>query len=255
MQHMTMEDMTWVELETAIAKGSRTAILAVASIEQHGPALPLNTDAILGRGLASALAEELGDALVAPVVYPGCSDHHLAWPGTLSVTAEVLGEVVGGVVSCLSKAGFTEIILFPSHGGNFDPLRGALPEIRAMAADAEIVDLLDFRAVLDAWFGVLDRHGYGDRTPPHADIIETSMMMCLAPDTVRSERLERGFVGNPELGDLTGRGLDAFTENGVLGDPRGASPELGRDLLEAWVDYAAGEIRWRRAERPGRDSL
>ena len=253
MNGFMLEEMTWVEIEAAVRGGKRSAILAVASIEQHGPALPLNTDVLLGRGLARALARELGDALVAPILYPGCSDHHLAWPGTVSIPPEVLAELVGGVAEGLARAGFEEIVLFPSHGGNFAPLREALPAIRSRAADAEVLDLLDVRAVLEAWFEVLERHGWEDRTPPHADIIETSMMMVLAPGTVRTEEMQRGFVGRPDLEELTERGLQAFTDNGVLGDPRGASPEMGRELIAAWVEYAAGEIRWRRSERPGRE--
>ena len=251
MRELMLEEMTWVEIEAEVRGGKRSAILAVASVEQHGPALPLNTDVVLGRGLARSLARELGDALVAPILYPGCSDHHLAWPGTVSISPGVLAELVGSVAGGLARAGFEEIVLFPSHGGNFAPLREALPSIRGRAADAEIVDLLDFRAVLEAWFEVLERHGWEDRTPPHADIIETSMMMVLAPEAVRAAKMQRGFVGRPDLEELTGRGLQAFTENGVLGDPRGATPEMGRELISAWVHYAAGEIRWRRSERPG----
>ncbi len=246
-----LEDMTWPEIRAAIEGGQRTVIVAVASMEQHGPALPVNTDAVIGDAQAAALARELGDALVAPVVYPGCSDHHLAWPGTLSVPREVLADVLGGVVEGLARAGFEEIILFPSHGGNFDPVRAALPAIRQRALQAEVVDLLDIRAVLEAWFSVTAAHGFPDRTPPHADLIETSMMLYLRPDSVRADRLERGFVGQPDFTVMMREGLQHYTDNGVLGDPRGASPGIGKDLIDAWVRYAAEEIRRRRMERPG----
>ncbi|MFO7942465.1 MAG: creatininase family protein [Bacillota bacterium] len=250
MTEVMLENMTWMEIRDAIAAGKRTAVVAVASIEQHGPALPIKTDAMLGRGMARALARKLGDALVAPVVYPGCSDHHTAWPGTLTISRELLGELVGAFVEGLARSGFEEIVLFPSHGGNFEPLREMLPGIRGRAKDAEVVDLLDFGSLLDTWFGVIERHGRSDRTPPHADIIETSIVMHLGPEAVRVDRMEPGFVGTPDLGELLDRGLAAFTDNGVLGDPRGANPQLGEELIDAWVDVAAEEIHRRREERP-----
>ncbi|MFW5897229.1 MAG: creatininase family protein [Bacillota bacterium] len=249
MTGVMLEDMTWVEIRDAIAAGKRSAVLAVASMEQHGPALPIKTDAMLGRGMGRALALELGDALVAPVVYPGCSGHHETWPGTLSLSAELLGELVGAFVEGLARSGFEEIVLFPSHGGNFEPLREMLPGIRGRAGNAEVVDLLDFGSLLDTWFEVIERHGWTDRTPPHADIIETSIVMYLEPEAVRVEMMEAGFVGTPDLGELLDRGLAAFTDNGVLGDPRGATPQLGEELIDAWVCVAAEEIRRRREER------
>ena len=70
-----LERMTWPEVEAAIAAGRTRALICVAATEQHGPHLPEGTDAWLGEELARRVAHALGDALVAPIIRPGCSEH------------------------------------------------------------------------------------------------------------------------------------------------------------------------------------
>lgn len=241
-----METMTWAEIRQALQAGKTTALLAVASTEQHGPALPLNTDEEIGRALAVEVALELGDALVAPVVAPGCSDHHLAWPGTVSVPPDLLVALVGHHLRNLAAHGFREVVLFSSHGGNFGPLRGRLEELRAAVGSARLIDLLDPDWFFGVWFGVLRAHGRQDVTLPHADVMETAMMMYLRPELVRLDKVEPGFTGTVPLDELTARGLAAFTANGVLGDPRGATPELGRALVTGIARAMVAEIQRRR---------
>ncbi len=241
-----MEAMTWPEIRYALQAGKTTAVLAVASTEQHGPALPLTTDEEIGRALAVEVALALGDALAAPVVAPGCSDHHLAWPGTVSIPPDLLAELVSHHLRNLAGHGFREIVLFSSHGGNFGPLGSRLQQLRAAAGSARLIDLLDPDWFFDAWFTVLRAHGRQEVTLPHADVMETAMMLYLRPELVRQDKLEPGFTGTVRLDELTARGLSAFTPNGVLGDPRGATAELGRALLEGLARAMVAEIRRRR---------
>ncbi|KPN31223.1 creatinine amidohydrolase family protein, mycofactocin system [Halolamina pelagica] len=77
--------MVWPEVESALEAGTRTAIVAVGSIEQHGPHLPLNMDTLDGDELSRRIASALGDALAAPTIRPGCSGHHMEFPGTITV--------------------------------------------------------------------------------------------------------------------------------------------------------------------------
>ena len=93
-----IERMTWPDVEDAIKQGKRTAIVVAASSEQHGPHLPEATDALLGEELAGRLAHRLGNALVAPVIRPGCSDHHMAFAGSLTISAELLAAILDAYV-------------------------------------------------------------------------------------------------------------------------------------------------------------
>lgn len=80
-----LEEYTWPEVEAALEAGTQTAVVAVGSIEQHGPHLPLVMDALAGDELSRRIAERLGDAIAAPTIRPGCSGHHMAFPGTITI--------------------------------------------------------------------------------------------------------------------------------------------------------------------------
>src|SRR5690348_11891152 len=110
----------WPEVQALIAAGRDTVVVALGATEQHGPHLPLATDALIGDHLAALIADRL-DAFVAPTVRIGCSSHHLGFPGTLSVSDDTFGAVVGDIVRSLARGGFRRVILLPTHGGNFAP--------------------------------------------------------------------------------------------------------------------------------------
>jgi creatinine amidohydrolase len=106
-------------------------IVMTASIEQHGPHLPTNTDTAIGYAVGERVARRLGKTLLAPVIRPGCSDHHLAFPGSLSIPKEVFIETVIACVRSLAPHGFTTFVLLSSHGGNFGALEEAAKRLRA----------------------------------------------------------------------------------------------------------------------------
>ena len=99
------------------------------STEQHGRHMPLGTDAVLGDEIGWALADRL-DAFMAPTVRFGCSEHHLSFPGTISLSDETFQRIVTDVVASLSRHGFRRIVLLPTHGGNFKPLAEAVAELK-----------------------------------------------------------------------------------------------------------------------------
>src|SRR6058998_3205169 len=110
-----LDTLTWPDVEAELRAGRDTVVVAFGATEQHGRHLPLATDALLGDHLARRLAERL-DAFVAPTVRVGCSSHHLAFPGTLSVEEETFHRLVGDLVRSLAWAGFRRVVLVPTHG-------------------------------------------------------------------------------------------------------------------------------------------
>lgn len=90
-----------------------------ASNEQHGPHLAENTDYIFGLEMCRAVAEKMGDALVAPVIRPGLSQHHMRHPGSLTLRPETFRMLVEDYVDCYVRHGFERIVLLASHGTNF----------------------------------------------------------------------------------------------------------------------------------------
>jgi creatinine amidohydrolase len=237
-EEVFIERMTWPEVEAAIKAGKRTAVVVAASSEQHGPHLPEATDALLGEELAGRLARRLGDALAAPVIRPGCSDHHMAFAGSLTISAEVLRAILDAYVDSLRKHGFTRFVVTSSHGGNFPVLAEWK---RRQSDDVKVLD--DFEGFAEAMFATLARFGRNDRGGPHADLGETSAVLAVHPELVRMERAEAGRTEPAPLPEVLEKGLRALTPNGVLGDPRGATPEIGAAVIEALTDFLERQLR------------
>jgi creatinine amidohydrolase len=239
-----LEEMTWPEVGDAVASGRTTVVVAVAAVEQHGPHLPLLVDAARGDRLAVEVARRMNGALVGPTIRVGCSEHHMGFPGTLTIRTSTLEAICMDYVVSLARHGFDRVCFVPSHGGNFAPLRDMLPELRAAVAPACRVDAYtDLLGFMTYWQGAVEGldPSLVERVGGHADLAETSEMLCIRPDLVRADRAERGHVQafDRDLMDRIFRdGFRAVTPNGILGDARGASEEIG----EACIDRAAEGI-------------
>jgi creatinine amidohydrolase len=217
-------------VQAALDRGVRRAVICAASTEQHGPHLPEATDALLGAAYAEGLARRLGDALVAPIIRPACSEHHMAFAGTLTISERLLMDILDSYLESLRRHGFERFVIFSSHGGNFPVL--AQWEGERPHADAVVISGF---GIFDAAFEAIRRFG-ADAGGPHAEVIETSMMLHLHPDMVRMDRAEPGFTGRMQLDELLERGMRAVSPNGVLGNPVGATAEMGAAALEAIAD-------------------
>lgn len=241
METILLEEMTWTMVERAIEEGFRTVVVPVGSIEQHGPHLPLGTDTYLGDCLGRRLAERLGNALVAPTIRPGCSGHHLDFPGTISVSTEALIRVVEDVCASLDRHGFENIILLPSHGGNFAPVQTATQEI-APRLRANLIALADLEGLIERMREAAVEAGVPEEAVGgHSGAGETSFVMAYRPELVRSSEMAPGYIG-PLTRRYVRRGFKAVTETGVLGDPRHASREIGERFIELVTEMYLEEL-------------
>ncbi len=117
-----LEKLRSPEIRERIEAGWKTALFACGAVEQHGPHLPLFMDAEHGSRLAVEVARRLGQALVAPTIRVGCSEHHMAFSGTITLRQETFEAIVTDYVTSLTRHGFERILILPTHGGNFAPL-------------------------------------------------------------------------------------------------------------------------------------
>ncbi|HRC46782.1 MAG: mycofactocin biosynthesis peptidyl-dipeptidase MftE [Acidimicrobiaceae bacterium] len=204
-------------------------VVPIGACEQHGPHLPLDTDTRIAVALAQSLADKYdeGDLLVTPALGITASGEHASFPGTLSIGAAVMEQVIIELVRSADwSAG---VVLVNGHGGNRVAVEQA---VRVLHAEQ--------RRVLAWWPNIPG----GDA---HAGDTETSMMLALAPDLVRMHRAE---VGNTEplanlLDEMLEGGVRAVSANGVLGDPRHASATHGRNTLTRLnIDLVAAVDEW-----------
>ena len=237
--------MVWPEVESALEAGTRTAIVAVGSIEQHGPHLPLNMDTLDGDELSRRIASALGDALAAPTIRPGCSGHHMEFPGTITVPPETLMDLVRSYCRSLDDHGFEYIVLVPTHGGNFGPVKTVAPEI-AREIEAAVITLADLDEHMELLNEGLTEAGVEyEQDVIHAGAAETAMVMAIDEGLVREDQFEPGPEGDFSPARLLSEGFRSITENGVLGDPTEATAEAGETIIErvveAYVDHIEAE--------------
>ncbi|MCE5206903.1 MAG: creatininase family protein [Chloroflexi bacterium] len=244
-----MERMTWQEIQQAMDDGYDTVILIAGSIEQHGPALPLGTDTYLGYAMADGIARKIGKTLVAPVIRPGLSEHHMHFKGTLTLTKETFKAVVRDVINSLVRHGFKRIAVTYSHGGNEAALDEVLPELARTYPDVDILTLIDEDAFSDPVQDIIRRDGItSEQMGVHAGEMETSMLLAWDETLVRKDKFEQGFMGdfghdNPQMVRALSEGLHTVTNNGILGDSRKASKSRGQDYNDAVCGFAAKHFK------------
>lgn len=241
-----LEEMVWPEVEAAIEDGTRTAIVAVGSIEQHGPHLPLNMDTLDGDELARRIATELGDALAAPTIRPGCSGHHMDFPGTITVPPETLMDVVRSYCRSLDEHGFEHIVLVPTHGGNFGPVKTVAPDI-ARELDATVIALADLDEHMQLLNEGLSEAGIEyNQDVIHAGAAETAIVLAIDEGLVRTKNIESGPEGEISTAKLLSEGFKMITENGVLGDPTKATTDAGEVIIQNVVETYVKHIKTER---------
>ena len=241
-----LADLSWPEVRAALAAGWDTVVVTAGSIEQHGPHLPLLTDTLIGEGLGAAIVARLDRALKGPTIALGCSEHHMAFPGTITLDKERFKGVVQDYARSLARHGFRLICFIPSHGGNFGPLQEAVTELGGRAGEARVATYTDLNGFLEVMYA--SQRPF-DVTPAragaHAGNAETALVLDLRPDLVLADRAEEGFVGEFDRAaqELALReGLKALTANGILGDARGTDAERGRACLDALADHLAAWV-------------
>jgi creatinine amidohydrolase len=246
-----LAQLTWLDAQEAIANAD-LALVAVGSCEQHGPHLTLETDSAIAVAFARRLAGDLGDrVLLCPPLAYGLSEHHMDFPGTLTLRPETLLGFLADVVESLTRWGVRRLLVVNGHGGNVDAIRLAA---RAARRDhrALVAGLMWAQVAADEVAQRVTSELYG-----HACEVETSVAMVLAPELVRADRIAepRPVRRRDALTDPPSPRVDRptwfreWTENGALGDPRLANVELGEVIVE--TAYArALEFAERFAEEP-----
>jgi creatinine amidohydrolase len=230
--------MTYEDVSAALATQFDGVIVPCGAIEQHGPHLPLSMDADHAEALALEIAALLGRTLIAPTIQVGCSKHHMAFPGTISLQEQTYTALCHDYCVSLAKHGFKRIYLFSAHVGNFNALHAMLPGLREAAGpDVQVLAYTNHQAWLREWrLAVEEAGGDPESVGGHADIAETSLMIHLHPDSVRHGQLVAGHVGfmtTEQLNLMWRDGVASISRNGVLGDARGSSREIGETCLHA----------------------
>jgi len=231
----------------ALATQDAIVLLPVASTEQHGPHLPTGVDDFLCSEVCRRTAAELAPdcpVVVAPTVWCGLADHHVAFGGTFTLSLATYYAVLKDLCRSILKAGFKRIVLVNGHGGNIQALGTFVGEL-TRELDAPIAATTYFMEGHTAMAEILeDQQGV-----MHACEAETSMMMAIHPELVNGSRLDAAHGPNFDLTASLIPSLKIFrtfaelTASGVAGDARKASASKGEALLKACAAALAARLK------------
>jgi creatinine amidohydrolase len=228
MTAIDLDTLTWPQVRAEIQAGRDTVVLALGATEQHGPHMPLATDALIGDHLARRVADRLG-AFLAPTLRVGCSEHHVGFAGTMSLAEATYRAIVVDLVRSLLRGGFGRIVLVPTHGGNFGPLSAAVAQLEEVER-AHVSALTDLGVLFE--IALMGEQEYGvplGEGGLHAGEWETSLMLAIHPELVRMESAETGFTGDLQeaAASMFTGGVASISPNGTIGDPSRSSVEHG----------------------------
>lgn len=204
------------------------AVLPVGSFEQHGAQLPLATDTVIASEIARRVAEAYGLFVLPPVCF-SCSQEHAAFPGTVSIRASTLGNLIEDISADLGRAGTERLIIVNGHGGN-----NVLTNVVQQANVGRRTMLLYPTSY--HWSAAREAAGCSATTHQdmHAGEAETSILLSIAPELVR-EGWQDADCEADDRSLLTLLGMDGYTASGVIGRPSLSTAEKGHALLDALV--------------------
>ena len=233
---------SWPEVEAAVKSGV-VAVLSVGAVEQHGAHLPLLTDTVLASGVARRVAEGLTGLLLPPIAY-GDAWNNEGFTGTLSISPETLRATIEDIGRGLSRIGVKGLVVINGHFGNREPIALAA---RRLVTELKLPVLhLDYPK-LEAFAAEICETEPAGPGFYHADEVETSMMLALAPDTVKMDRAAPEYPVFPETFGVEPMQLSSFNHSGVFGDPRAATAAKGEALIGKIVAESLRLVEiWRR---------
>ncbi|MEZ0469723.1 creatininase family protein [Luteimonas salinilitoris] len=240
---MRLQLCTWPEIETYLAR-STGIIVPIGSTEQHGPNGLIGTDAICPEVIAYAVGERT-ETLVAPTLSIGMAQHHLAFPGSLSLRPATLIAVVRDVVQSLAVHGFRHVYFFNGHGGNVATVQAAFAEIHADSSFGGEASPL--RLKLANWYmgrrvQRLSRELFADSEGHHATPSEISLTWHAYPEQARPMTLTPRIAPTAAFGDARDY-RRRFPDGRIGSDPSLASIEAGTRLFEASVEDTIEDYR------------
>ncbi|PWS34600.1 creatininase [Falsiroseomonas bella] len=263
------QDLPWPAFRDLPA--NTVAVLPVASIEQHGPHLPVSVDTTINQGVVARTLKVLPaevPVLVLPTQCVGNSVEHLRFPGTLTTTPETLLTLVTDIGASVARAGVKRLVLVNSHGGNVSVLDIAARRLRILH-DLFVVNAMwarmgkpeSQRDPVESTYGI------------HAGRDETAVLLALRPDLVQMDKA-RNFVSRwqgasnraPRIAPTAGAPLAWQAQDlnpaGAVGDASAATAAQGEEILDfaaekmaaLWSEVAAFDVESWLANEPNPDA-
>lgn len=234
---MKLQLATWPDIRDYL-EHCDAILVPIGSTEQHGPTGLVGTDAICPEHIAGGMAEQ--GVLVAPTLSIGMAQHHLAFPGSITLRPTTLMAVIRDVVTSLASQGFKRFLFFNGHGGNIATVQAAFADIYADASLAGgqsglVLEL--FNWFMGPRVGEISKELFGDAEGWHATPSEISLTWDAYPEAARQAPLEPKRAPKGPIRDAADYRA-RFADGRIGSEPALASAEHGARLYQAGLEDA-----------------
>ncbi|WP_316976039.1 creatininase family protein [Shumkonia mesophila] len=242
---MQLQQSTWPEVERYL-ETSTGVILPIGATEQHGPIGVIGTDAICAEVIAKGVGAAAG-ALVGPTIAVGMSEHHMRFPGSMTLRPSTLIALLSDCVGSLTAHGFRRFFFVNGHGGNIASLQAAFFEIYNEMRRAGFADAPQVRCKAMNWWqpepvGALARELFGAADGSHAAASEVALTQFVDAANIKSAPLDPPVA--PRGGFYNSATFRQRYPDGRIGSNSGlATPEAGQRLYDAAVAAVAADYQ------------
>lgn len=213
-------------------------LIPVGAHEQHGPNIAVSTDTVSAEALCQVAAALAGPRVaVAPAIPWGISWHHMRFPGTITLRPETLTAILEDIVTSLHAHGVQRFLFVNGHGGNAAVIATACEEIKQFTGAEMVASIFGYELIAEEARKRLPAEGIG-----HGGADEAAVVMAVMPQRGKPEAATEPAIVDvmPEsqallaqYGGTLARPYHERTRNGVTGDARSATPEIGQEILDA----------------------
>ncbi len=236
-----LEQLAWPDAQHTL---DDVLLLPVGATEQHGPHLPLNTDTLIATAACHYASAQTGAPVLPALSYTVSLGHTEKWPGTFAIMHETLMNTVREIATWAVASGWKRLLIINSHFGNDAPLRCAVDRLRFDFVGKLLVAVRNTWALTQSIAAQFTH----DAADWHANEAETSLLLHVAPQFVRTDRI----TDDPDrTSDCVFPHMVPHTStNGVTGQPSEATAERGASLLREIGDALVALIERARTEEP-----
>jgi creatinine amidohydrolase len=243
-QTVRIERLTW-PLIKALQADCSLLVLPLGATEQHGPALPINTDTVIADALCAAACEQAGVAMAPVMPYTSSAAHSTKWPGTFSLTPKTLIESLVQCAKWAAATGWTQLYIVNAHAGNDAALHVAVDQIRI-----ELMGQLQV-GYLNTFFidAAIEAHFTEDAADLHANKGECDLMLHLAPETVDQAAMSSADDPDRTEGLVFSYPVSQTSLNGCTGAPSRGNAEDGARLFALMVKALVAHLEAAKTEQ------
>ncbi|MGB0744779.1 MAG: creatininase family protein [Opitutales bacterium] len=240
-----IEQLTWPQVK-ALQSDSTLLVLPLGATEQHGPALPINTDTVIAEALCREACKRAGVAMAPVVPYTSSGGHTAKWPGTFSLTPMTFIDSLVQFAKWAEATGWTRLYIVNAHAGNDAPLRVAVDQIRIELMGRLQVGYLNTFFINKA----IEEYFTKDATDLHANRGECDLMLHLAPETVDRSALASADDPDRTVDTVFSYPVSQTSLNGTTGKPSLGNAAAGEALFEQMCSALVTKLEQAENEQP-----